>query len=94
MIELQLKFNLTNATYKEYEILVAGSADANYSDGVFYFSLMSANDITTDTDLFSITFTNGTGNVGISFTVVDSSVSDGTFTNITTVTIVGTTYNS
>ena len=85
---------MTNAAYKEYEILVAGSADANYSDGVFYFSLMSANDITTDTDLFSITFTNGTGNVGISFTVVDSSVSDGTFTNITTVTIVGTTYNS
>ena len=55
---------------------------------------MSANDITTDTDLFSITFTNGTGSVGIYFTVVDSSVSDGTFTNITTVTIVGTTYNS
>lgn len=94
MIELQLKFDLTNATYKEYEILVVGSADANYSDSVFYFSLMSANDITTDTDLFSITFTNGTGSVGIYFTVVDSSVSDGTFTNITTVTIVGTTYNS
>ena len=94
MIELQLSFDLTNATYKEYEILVAGSADANYSDGVFYFSFMSANDITTDTDLFSITFTNGTGNIGISFTVVDSTVSDGTFTNVTTVTIVGTTYNS
>ena len=94
MMELQLSFELTNATYKDYEILVAGSADANYTDGVFYFSLMSTNDITTDTDLFSITFTNGTGSVGISFTVVDSSVSDGTFTNITTVTIVGTTYNS
>ena len=94
MIELQLKFDLTNATYKEYEILVSGSADANYADGIFYFSFMSANDITTDTDLFSITFTNGSGNVGISFTVIDSSVSDGTFTNITAVTIVGTTYNS
>ena len=94
MMELQLSFDLTNATYSNCEILVSGSADANYTDGIFYFSLMSAEDITEDTDLFSITFTNGTGNVGISFTVVDSSVSDGTFTNITTVTIVGTTYNS
>ena len=94
MIELQLRFELTNATYLSYEVLVSDSADANYVDGIFYFSFMSADDITVDTGLFSITFTNEMENIGISFAVVDSLISDGSFNNITAVTIVGTTYNS
>lgn len=93
MIELQLSFHLTNAAYSGYTLLVSGSADANYTDDIFYFSFMSATDVTEDTELFSITFNNVADRIGIEFTVVDSYVSDGTFTNISTVTIVGTTYN-
>lgn len=93
MLELQMHFELQNATYSGYSISAAGMGDANYVDGIFYFSFMSATDVTTDTDLFSITFEVAEENVDIAFTVEDSCVSDGSFTNITAATVVGTSYN-
>ena len=93
MLELQLRFVLENAAYAYHSILASGSADANYVNGVFYFSFMSVEDVTVDTDLFSLTFESNSENVSIVFEIVDSCVSDGTFTNITTANVVGTAYN-
>lgn len=91
MIELTLGFVLANATYSDYEVL-ADSADANYVDGDFIFSLMSVEDIRERIDLFSITFANSTGKGYIEIIVKESYVSDGTFENITEANVVGTTY--
>ena len=95
MLELQMNIEMKNATYSEYKILSSGaSADANYVDGVFYYSFMSANDVTADTDLFSIIFNNEAEGIEIAFEILDSYVSDGSFTNITSATVVGKTYKS
>ena len=92
MMELQLQLQLTDTAYAKHQILAPGSADANYTGDVFYFSLMSVEDldITRRMDLFSITFTK---NGSIDLQVVESIVSDGTFTDIKTVSVSGTTFN-
>ena len=95
MIELQLSFVLENTSYSDYEVLVRdGLAEANYDDGIFYFSYMSVNDVTEDTDLFEVTFANASDNIGITVAVVDSCISDGTFEKITPVSVIGTTYKT
>lgn len=93
MIELQLGFELENAIYED-AVTFVDISDVNYVDGVFYFSLMSAADITESTELFSITFAVGDGEVDIAFTVLESYVSDGTFTEIKAADIVGTSYGN
>ncbi len=92
-LELQLGLALENATYADCSILTDCIADTNYIDGVFIFSLyMPETDLTEPSDLFSITFTKGADPVGIDFTVIDSSVSDGTFMDVREVSITGTSY--
>lgn len=93
LIELQLRISLTGATYSDYEILVSGSAEANYVDNIFYFSFMTPDNVTTDTDLFSITFAHETSRIGVVFTVEDSILSEGDFNITKQATVVGTTYN-
>ncbi len=93
VLELQLEFELNNATYSNYCILSNGLADANCVDNVFYFSLMSIDDITEPCELFSITFDNISENVSVVFDVIDSVVSNSTFTDITEANVVGTVYN-
>ena len=92
MLELQLSLELDGAEYESYELEEIGLADANYVDGVFYYSLMAEDDVTEEVKLFSIRFTCEGENASIDMTVVDSATSDGSFENIGTVTVDGASY--
>ena len=94
LLELQLDLKLENASYDGYQMLTDGLSEANCVDGVFYFSFIANDDITTDTNLFNITFTTMGENVDIVLDLIDSVVSDSSFTNVTKATIVGTTYSN
>lgn len=92
MLELQLSLELDGAEYESYELEEIGLADANYVDGVFYYSFMAEDDVTEEVKLFSIRFTCEGENTRIEMRVVDSATSDGSFENIATVTVNGASY--
>ncbi len=55
-IELKMSFYLNHASYADCELAQISYADANYVDGVFYYSLMTEENITGEVELFTLIF--------------------------------------
>ena len=89
MLELKLSFNLNLMSYKGYELASIDYSDANYVDGVFYYSLMTEEDITGETELFTISFdAEDVGGASVGVIVEESMASDSTFKETTTVQVI------